>query len=103
MPRPLARLIACAVAAVVVAQPVRAQVVVIDPVDVVQAITIAERTLQEYTTLVQQYQTIVRMAQGLGAMGQYHIPVIGITSHDVSRWPYGAPWLQGLNTGDPQG
>ena len=103
MPRILGCIVACTVTATLVAAPARAQFVVIDPANVAQAVVIAERTLQEYNTLIQQYQTIVRMSQGLGALGQYRIPVIGITGHDVSRWPYGAPWLQGLNSGDPRG
>lgn len=99
----LARAIACTCIGVLAAATAHAQFVVIDPANVAQAILIANRTLQEYHTLVQQYQTIVRMSQGLGALGQYRIPVIGITSHDVARWPYGGPWLQGLNAGDPRG
>src|SRR5579862_1073704 len=97
------RLVSLTVVALLVAGPARAQFVVIDPGNLAQAIAIAERTLQEYTTLVQQYQTILRMAQGLGLLNQYRMPAIGITAHDPSRWLYGAPWLQGLNTGDPRG
>jgi hypothetical protein len=91
------------VTALLVAVPARAQFVVIDPGNLVQAILIADRTLQEYTTLSQQYQTILRIAQGLGSLDQYRMPVIGITAHDPGRWLYGAPWLQGLNTGDARG
>jgi conjugal transfer/entry exclusion protein len=97
------RLVSLTVVALLVAAPARAQFVVIDPGNLVQAILIADRTLQEYTTLVQQYQTILRMAQGLGSLDQYRMPVIGITAHDPGRWPYGAPWLQGLNSGDARG
>ena len=85
------------------ALPARAQLVVVDPGNLTQTVLIAERTLREYETLWQQYQTILRMSQGLGRMDQYRIPTIGITSHDPSRWPYGAPWLQGLNSGDARG
>ena len=83
--------------------PLHAQFVVIDPGNLIQAILIAERTLQEYNTLLEQYQTIVRMAQGLGSLDRYRIPTIGITGHDPGRWLYGAPWLQGLNSGDARG
>src|SRR5579864_4576584 len=99
----LARVVVLALIVSLVSSSARAQLVVIDPANLVQTILIAERTLQEYETLVQQYQTILRLSQGLGAMGQYRIPVIGITGHDVGRWTYGAPWLQGLNSGDPRG
>src|SRR5580704_13476224 len=81
----------------------RAQFVVIDPGNLAQAILIADRTLSEYNTLLQQYQTILRLAQGLGPLVAYRMPVIGITAHDPGRWLYGAPWLQGLNTGDARG
>src|SRR6266436_9704503 len=81
----------------------RAQFVVIDPGNLAQAILIADRTLSEYNTLLQQYQTILRMAQGLGPLDRYRIPTIGITGHDPARWPYGAPWLQGMNSGDARG
>ena len=80
-----------------------AQFVVIDPGNLAQAILIADRTLSEYNTLLQQYQTILRMAQGLGSLDRYRIPTIGITGHDPGRWPYAAPWLQGLNSGDARG
>jgi hypothetical protein len=97
------RLVPLTVTALLVALPARAQFVVIDPGNLVQAILIADRTLQEYTTLSQQSQTILRMAQGLGSLDQYRMPAIGITAHDPGRWLYGAPWLQGLNTGDARG
>jgi conjugal transfer/entry exclusion protein len=83
--------------------PARAQIVVTDPGNLAQAILIAERTLREYEALWAQYQTMLRMAQGLGAMDRYRIPPSAITRHDPSRWPYGSPWLQGLNSGDSRG
>jgi hypothetical protein len=97
------RLVSLTVVALLLAEPARAQLVVLDPGNLAQAIVIADRTLQEYTTLIQQYQTILRMAQGLGPLVAYRMPPIGITAHDPSRWLYGAPWLQGLNTGDARG
>jgi conjugal transfer/entry exclusion protein len=97
------RTVSLLVAALLVAVPARAQFVVIDPGNLAQAILIADRTLQEYDTLIQQYQTIRRMAQGLGSLDRYRVPTIGITGHDPGRWVYGAPWLQGLNVGDARG
>lgn len=87
----------------VVALPARAQIVVTDPGNLTQTVLIAERTLREYQALWEQYQTLLRMSQGLGSMDQYRIPTIGITGHDPARWLYGAPWLQGLNSGDARG
>lgn len=86
-----------------VAVPARAQVVVTDPGNLAQAVLIAERTLREYETLFAQYQTILRMAQGLADMDRYRIRPSAINRHDPSRWRYGSPWLQGLNTGDFRG
>lgn len=81
----------------------RAQLVVIDPGNLVQAVLIAERTWRQYQTLYDQYQLIRRMARGLPSLDPYRIPAIGITRHDSARWPYARPWLDGLNSGDPTG
>src|SRR5262249_7915074 len=83
--------------------PARAQIALHEPGNLKQGILIAERTLREYQALLAQYQTIVRMSQGLGNMEAYRLPVVPMASHDVGRWEYGRPWLQGLNTGDATG
>ena len=83
--------------------PAHAQLVVVDPGNLVQAVLIAERTLREYETLWAQYQTILRMAQRLGGMDRFRTPPVFVARHDPSRWTYGAPWLQGLNSGDNRG
>jgi hypothetical protein len=97
------RLVTVTLLVLLSAPSTHAQFVVFDPANLAQAIVIAERTLNEYTTLVSQYETLVKMARSLGALDRYRIPVIGITGHDPARWIYGAPWLQGLNTGDARG
>ncbi len=83
--------------------PAPAQIVVHDPGNFQQAVLIAERTLREYQLLWEQYQTVLRMAQGLGNMDRYRLPGIGITAHDSARWPYGGPLLRALNSGDARG
>jgi hypothetical protein len=80
-----------------------AQLAVIDPANLVQATLIARRMQQHYEELRNQYLTILRMARGLGSMDGYRIPTIPITSHDASRWEYGRPWIQALNSGDAAG
>src|SRR5215217_274153 len=85
------------------AAPASAQLVVIDPGNLAQAILIAERALRHYDELRRQYETILRMGQGLGNMEAYRIPTISITGHDPSRWEYGRPWIQALNSGDATG
>jgi hypothetical protein len=97
------RIVFVTVACLLLAAPTFAQLVVIDPANLFQTVLIAERTLSEYNTLVQQYETIVRMARSLGSLDRYRTPPIAITGHDPSRWPYAAPWLRGLNSGDARG
>jgi hypothetical protein len=81
----------------------RAQFVVIDAANLQQTILIAERTWQHYQELRRQYETIQRMSRGLGNMQGYRVPTIAITTHDPSRWEYGRPWIQALNSGDATG
>ena len=88
---------------VTAATPARAQLVVIDPANLTQTILIAERAWQHYQELRRQYETILRMSRGLGNMEGYRIPTIAITGHDPSRWEYGRPWIQALNSGDATG
>jgi hypothetical protein len=99
----MARIVTLAAVLTVLAVPARAQWVVHDPGNFQQAVLIAERTLREYQVLWEQYQTVLRMAQGLGNMDRYRIPPGVITGHDPSRWQYGSAWLQGLNSGDHRG
>lgn len=81
----------------------RAQLVVIDPANLRQTILIAERTWQHYQELRRQYETIQRMSRGLGSLQGYRVSPIAITTHDPSRWAYGRPWIQALNSGDASG
>ena len=83
--------------------PARAQFVVIDPANLVQTTLMAYRLQQHYTELRAQYLTVLRMAQGLGGLSRYRIPAISITAHDPSRWDFGRPWIQALNSGDATG
>jgi hypothetical protein len=98
------RLVALATVAVsLMARSVHGQLVVNDPLNTAQAIALVQKTITEYQTLVQQYQEIVRMSQGLPGMARYKTVPIAFASHDPSRFPYGAPWLTALNTGDARG
>lgn len=85
------------------AAPVGAQIPVYDVANHSEVIALVRQTVLEYQRLVEQYQTIVRMSQALRNMGRYRTPPIAFTTHDPARWAYGAPWLSGLNTGDPRG
>ena len=80
-----------------------AQLVVNDAANIVQAAELVRRTIQEYGKVVEQYQVIVQMAEGLQNLGRYRTVPIAFSAHDPSRWPYGGPWLTALNNGDPRG
>jgi len=97
------RAIAVLVVVGLTATPAHAQWAVFDPANFAQAVLIALRAQRHYEELQAQYRTILRMGQGLGSMEGYRIPAIAATRHDASRWSYGRPWLQGLNSGDPAG
>jgi len=83
--------------------PASAQLVVIDPANLVQVVLIAERAQQVYDQLRAEYDLIVQMAQRLGNLEAYRIPPIAVTYHDSGRWEFGRPWIQGLNSGDARG
>jgi hypothetical protein len=85
------------------ARNAEAQIPVTDVANLIQAILIGVRTQAHLETLRAQYQTILRMGQGLGSMEGYRIPTITATRHDPTRWQFGRSWLQGLNGGDLTG
>jgi hypothetical protein len=97
------RIVLSCVIVLMMVGPASAQLAVIDPANLVQATLIARRMQQHYEELRNEYLTVLRMARGLGNMDGYRIPTIPITSHDASRWQYGRPWIQGLNSGDATG
>jgi hypothetical protein len=83
--------------------PASAQLAVIDPANLAQAILIVQRTQRHLEELREQYRTIVRMSQGLGRMDQYRTPPFALSRHDPGRWSYGRPWIAALNSGDATG
>ncbi len=82
---------------------VRAQVAVIDPANIAQAVILVSKAVATYSKVVDQYETLLLMSQALPNMGRYRTVPIAASEHDPSRWPYGAPWLTALNLGDPRG
>ena len=68
------------------AAPARAQLVVNDPGNTIQAVELVRKAILEYERLREQYETIVRMSQGLGNMGRYRTVPIAFTAHDPARW-----------------
>jgi uncharacterized protein DUF4141 len=83
--------------------PAHAQFAVIDPGNLAQAILIVQRTQRQYQTLYDEYLTILRMSQRLGAMDRYRTPPVALTHHDAGRWNFSRPWIAGLNAGDAAG
>ena len=69
--------------------PASAQLVVIDPANLVQTVLIAQRAQQVYEQLQNEYLLIQRMAQRLDDLTAYRIPPIAITRHDSGRWEFG--------------
>jgi hypothetical protein len=85
------------------ASAAHAQLVVNDAANIVQAVELVRQAIAEYGKLVEQYETIVRMSEGLENLGRYRTVPIAFSAHDPSRWAYGAPWLTALNSGDARG
>src|SRR2546425_11932227 len=86
-----------------VAVPVSAQLLVIDPGNLAQVVLMAERAQQMVEQIQAEYQLLTRMARGLGTLDPYRIPAIGLTALDATNFPYGRAWIDGLNGGDPRG
>jgi hypothetical protein len=85
-------------------QPARAQgIPVFDVSNLQQLVEMTTRTIATLEKLREQYNTIVRISQALGAMDRYRIPAIAITGLETAQFPYGRPWLEGMNGGDPRG
>ena len=80
-------------AGMLLSRPAEAQIPVTDAANLIQAILIGVRTQAQYETLLAEYQTILRMAKGLGSMEGYRIPTIAATRHDPSRFEFGRPWF----------
>lgn len=96
-------LILCALLLFADALPAHAQLVVIDPGNLIQAVLIAVRTEAYYEELQAEYRTIQQIAQGLGSLDSFRIPAIQLAQHDPSKWLYGRPWIAALNSGDAAG
>ena len=85
-------------------RPAQAQLVVIDPANLYQTVLIAERTWQHYQELRRQYRNHpADVARPRATWRATAFRRSRITTHDPSRWEYGRPWLQGLNSGDATG
>jgi conjugal transfer/entry exclusion protein len=86
-----------------VAVPVSAQLLVIDPDNLAQVVLIAQRAQQLYEQLQAEYQIVTGMAQGLSHLDAYRTPAVGITGLDATNFPYGRAWIEGMNGGDARG
>ena len=84
--------------------PAHAQWIVFDPLNVAEAVRIVKQVMKQYTVLTQQYRQIEVMSGRLpGGLDRYRTPGIVPSVHDVTRYRYGGPLLDALNTGDARG
>jgi hypothetical protein len=81
----------------------RAQVPVIDALNLVETARTAYNTYQTYRKLVEQYELLVRMARRAAGMSRYRTPDVPVVFHDPGRYVAGAPFIRALNSGDPSG
>lgn len=101
----LQRALAGTILALATTGPLAAQgIPVVDAQGLAEIIKVV-RAVQATQTLVQEeLSTVQRLSRGYGGnMSVYRIPAIPTANHDVGRYTYAGPLLQGLNTGDPRG
>jgi hypothetical protein len=81
-----------------------AQIPVTDVLSIAQLVRMAIQVRQTIELMKEEYQTIQRVARGYGgSFAPYRIPTLPQLNHEVGRYPFGAPLLEGLNSGDPYG
>lgn len=80
-----------------------AQWIVHDPTNWAELYAIAQNTWEQVSTLYQTYDRIRRLSQRLGNLDAYRVSGIPTVPLETSPYPYGSPWLVGLNSGDPTG
>jgi hypothetical protein len=76
---------------------------VIDISNFQQLLEMATKTLDTLNTVRKQYETVSTIAKGIEDLSGYKIPAVPTFNHDVGRFDFGQPWLEGLNSGDPRG
>jgi hypothetical protein len=81
-----------------------AQLIVIDIPQINEMVTVVEKTIEIYSVLMRQYNTIVALNTKLeGGLARFRTPSILPSRHDIDRYGPGRPYLQGLNDGDARG
>lgn len=83
--------------------PAHAQLVVTDPGALVKLLIEIEQVGAQYDTLQATYRQWLAIVARLPGIDRYNIPPYVPLRHDIGRYPYAAPMLQGLNSGDPSG
>jgi hypothetical protein len=84
--------------------PVHAQIPVTDVLSLVQLVQLAVKVRETIQLMREEYETMQRIGRGYGgSFGAYRIPTLPQLNHDIGRYPFGAPLLEGLNSGDPRG
>lgn len=93
------------VLALVTPTTTRAQgIPVMDVSNLGELIDIARRVKATWDLAKEEIETVKRMAAGkTGPLAVYRVPAIPTADHDLSRYLYAGPLLEGLNSGDPRG
>jgi hypothetical protein len=96
--------VAAVLLALLLPAPARAQWEVTDPASIAQLVDLI-RKIQDTIRLYQESQrTLDRMRQGLRGLEKYRLPGIPIGTHNVTKYPWAADILAGMNSGgDPDG
>ena len=100
MTKPLLRVgaISLALALALVTVPLKAQLVVSDPMNYIEAVLQYEQLIRQYEFLIQQ-----AMRVPVDLESRYHAYSLEWTYHDPSGVLYAQPLLVALNTGDASG
>jgi hypothetical protein len=74
-----------------------------DVLAIAKAAIMVDVATQTYETVKKTYAQWQAINAALEGMTRYDLPQIAMGQHDPLRYPYGAPLLRGLNSGDPRG
>lgn len=84
--------------------PAGAQIPVTDVAALVQLVNMVRNVKETIELMKEEYQTIQRLARGYGgSLLPYRLAALPQLNHNVGKYYFAGPLLEGLNTGDPYG
>lgn len=86
-----------------VAAPASAQMAVIDVAAIAKLVAAVDLAMKELETQTALHQKWVQVLTALPGMSRYNLRPMRVGRHDVESYQYGAPLLNGLNSGDARG